>query len=369
MKQKHYKQLINVFGIIMLAISCQNRECKFAQAPTQVFLTEENMPPIEYFTLKKVELPASAQMDRWYYLHADTLLLTEQNKHPDPYLLSVYNLKTQELVAGYFTKGMGPGELISAHCIFREDEVFVIDYTQNKVAVLSIDSIALLGFDYIPTIISTDGICTEYTRCVNETLIGINDFHFYGFGYENVPEFVTVSCTDGKFPENYMPKIMKGVGPMNINMRISYFNEFTKQYIVAWRHFPYINIYDEKFNLQKQYVGPDTHMPNLIARNDDGIFFEPDSVRTRYYMMGCQTKNHIFYINDRFQGNSRNLVSVNDEVYCFDKSLNLVRRFKQKDSNAELLLPSYCEKTDNLYFEICDENTGDYVLCKCVFDK
>ena len=368
MKLKNPPQLAVVVCMFFFIASCRNKDYKFPKAPEQVFLTEENMPPVEYFTLEKVEIPEDAQTSRWFYLHADTLLFTVQNKAPNPFLLSVYNLMTNELVAGYFIKGRGPGELVSVHCIFRNDEIFVNDVTQ-KVAVLNIDSIARLLYEYKPTIISTDWY-TEYTRYVNDTLIGINDFHFYGFGYEQLPEFVKVSCLNGEIPKECFPEKMKGTGPMNINMRISYFNEYTKQYVVAWRSFPYLSVYDENFNLQKQYIGPDNYMPNLVEYNDDGVFFNIDSVRTRFYLDGCQTENYIFFINDRICGENYSSKPKNAEIYCFDKSLNLVRRLKQKDLQTKyLLLPSYCEKTGNLYFQVFDEDSGGYLLYKCVFEK
>ncbi len=111
-------------------------------------------------------------------------------------------------------------------------------------------------------------------------------------------------------------------------------------------------------------------MPNLVEYNDDGVFFNIDSVRTRFYLDGCQTENYIFFINDRICGENYSSKPKNAEIYCFDKSLNLVRRLKQKDLQTKyLLLPSYCEETGNLYFYVYDEGSDDYMLCKCVFDK
>ncbi len=367
------KTLINfvvVVTISLLAISCNNKGYEFPKAPEQVFLTEENMPPVEYFTLEKVEVPEVAEMDERFFVYADTLLITVQNRLPKPYLLSVYNLKTKKLIAGYFTKGGGPNELITAYCIFRKNEIFVVDVVQNKWVVLNIDSILSLKNNYVPTIIQTDGICTEITRCVNDTLIGINDFHFYGFGYDNVPEFVKVSCTDGKFPVGSIPKTMKNSGPMSINMRISYFNEHTRQYIVAWRNFPYIDIFDESFNLQKQYIGPDNEMPNIVESNDIGVFWSVDSIRTKYYSVGCQIENYTILLNDRFCSGRYEWKKLNPEIYCFDKSLNMVRRFKQKDEDFKsvIMFPSYCEKSGNLYFNMEDDN-NDMALYKCIFEK
>lgn len=368
MKKNIYKPITIVIGIIMLAGSCQNKSYEFPKAPEQVFLTEENMPPVEYFTLEKVGLPKGAQIDQRFNVYADTLLLTEQDKAPSPFMLSVYNLNTKELVAGYFTKGRGPGEMIAPSCVFRGSEVFVVDLALKRVAVLNIDSIAQLRYDYKPTIINTDRICTEYTRCVNDTLIGINDFHFYGFGYEQVPEFIKVSCADGKLPDNYSPKKMQGAGPANINSRISYFNNYTKQYVVAWCRFPYINIFDENFDLQKQYIGPDSYMTNL----DEDAFgvLSKDTALTLYYNGGTQTDNNLLYVNYRKSGVNMDWAPDNIEIYCFDKSLNLVRRLKQKETTKAFLFnPSYCEKTGNLYFEARNNDSGELELYRCIFDK
>lgn len=368
---KHNKILIIGFCMIMLVDSCQDKEYEFPKAPEQVFLTEENMPPIEYFTLEEVDVPKTAQMDEFYFVYADTLLFTVQNKKPNPYMLSVYNMKTQELVAGYFTKGMGPGELLSVQCVFRKNEVFVHDGSQNKLAVLNIDSVALLGNEYNPPIILTDWSCSEFPRCVNDTLIGVNKFHFYGFGYERLPEFVKISCANDNSLKGAFPEKMEGVGAANIGQRFSYFNEHTKQYIVAWAYFPYVNIYDENFRLQKQFIGPDRCMPSLKEYEGYGVHFYKDSEYSLNYAFGCQTESYTFYFNHRFQGKMPEMPKVdcvNAEVFCFDKSLNLVRRLKQKNFSTGHFYLSYCEKSGNFYFNAKNEE-GETCLYKCIFDK
>lgn len=354
---------------LLLSSSCQNKEYGIPKAPEQVFLTEENMPPVEYFTLEKVEVPKSSELDERYYVYADTLLFTLQSKIPSPYMLSVYNLKTKELVAGYFRKGSGPEELISIKCSFHENEIYAFDVTQNKVAVLNVDSIALLKYGYAPAMITLQGgDCKCFTRCEHDTLIGINQFHFYGFGCEKVPEFLKIGCSDGKIPES--SSIVDNI-PININYRIPYYNESTHQYVVAWNRFPYINIYDENFKLRKQYVGPDNYMADLIVWPDFGnMIMDRDTTSEYFYADGCQTETHIFYLNYRFWGKAYNwaTVGLNAEIFCFDSSLNLVRRLKQKDFTSTYFNVSYCEKSGNMYLNAEDED-GEICLYKCVFEK
>lgn len=369
MKRNLYKHLAIAFGVIMLAGSCQNKGYEFPKAPEQVFLTEENMPPVEYFTLEKVAVPESTELDESYYVYADTLLFTTQSKIPSPYMLSVYNMKTQELVAGYFTKGRGPGELISIKCSFHKNELFAFDVTQNRVAILNVDSIALLKYGYTPAMVTLQGgTVGNPARYENDTLVAINDYHFYGFGCERVPEFLKICCSDGIIPES--ANIVDNV-PLNINFRQLFYNKTTRQYVVAWSQFPYIDIFDENFNLQKQYVGPDNYMADLIVLPDFGnMIMDRDTTSQSFYAPGRQTENYIFYINRRFYGKRYHWETVgrDAEIFCFDSSLNLVRRLKQKDFTSTYFNVSYCEKSGNMYLNAEDED-GERCLYKCIFEK
>lgn len=355
------KAILYLISILFLVTSCRSDGYDFPKAPEQVFLTEENMPPIEYFTLEEVELPETAELSNEFYVYADTLLLTTQERRPEPYLLSVFNMKTKKMYAGYFTKGNGPGELLSIDCKFRNDEIYVYDYVRHAISIVSIDSILEKKYEYKPAIVKIEEmVCIDFIRRIKDSIVGQYVNHFYGFGCDKQPEFIKISCSDGVAS----CKRTSEINSFDVNQRRTFYNRHTNQYISEWLSFPYINIYDENFALQKQYIGPDSYMLDIVCQ--DGMLSEKDNAHTTYYGRCFQSRNHILFVNNR-EIKEHPLVPI-QEIYCFDSTLNFVRRFKQKEAIRSFGAISFCEESGDLYLNAADKD-GVRRLYKCIFDK
>lgn len=290
-------------------------------------------------------------------------------------------MNTQKVIAGYIRKGNGPNELISAWSTLHRHSLILRDGTACAVACINIDS-ALIGYVHKPIITRLEGSAHPCVF-IDEMLTMVNPYYINdGFGVNGLPEFIQYDVKTGKLLANY--KNNDKNFPANLTQRsIAYCNS---KYIAFWYCFPIITIYDKDFNLMKMYRDDKFNDPAVV--NIGGEFSELLSDGfNEFFMFGCQTENHIIAINVRgqmlksefqrkggyqwAQNNSADFTLTrckNQEIWCFDNDMNLVRRFKCSDTIGFIRSVSYNEKSKTLYINAMDEDE-EYCLYRCVFEK
>ena len=364
---------------IMVAVAVSSLAAIAQPYPTTdniVRLTDQNMPAVEYFTLEKVKLPekyANAQ----YFVYNDSVLIIINNQRPQPYVVTFYNLNTQKEIAGFFLEGTWSDRISKGGGTMYRNTLIVGDGFAHIMVRFNVDYFLTEKFAYKPAITRL----TSVRSCVfvdENTITMANPMYVNGeYGVEGVPEFIQFDAKTGKPLADYK-KNDKNF-PANLTGRsIAYSNS---KYIAFWHNFPVITIYDKDFNLLKMYRDDKFDDNEIREENKNFLMKNFDS----FFTFFCQTDNYIFACNGRGhisreefekKGGIQWIETAdftkarlkNQEIWCFDNDMNLVRRFKCKSRICFILGVSYNEKSKTLFVNAMDENEK-YCLYRCKFKK
>ena len=361
--------------IIMVAVAVGSLAAIAQPYPTTnniVRLTDQNMPAVEYYTLEKIKLP-DKYVNAEYHVYNDDIVIIINYKNPQLYVVSFYSLSTKKEIAGYFRKG----ELVMATGDLRCNNLIVRDGVLHIASQLNIDSVLIYGYAYSPTVtqLSSGHSCVY----VGENTITMTNPQYVndGYGVEGLPEFVQYDARTGTPLADYK-KNDKNY-PSNLTQRsIAYCNS---KYIAFWDNFPIITIYDKDFNLLKMYRDDkfkDTEVveeySELLAKDIEGFF--AFAGQTDNYILAYNGRCHVTreeFLKKRgyqwAETDDFNLTRFkNQEIWCFDNDMNLVRRFKCKNKLGFIRNVSYNEKSNILYINAKDAN-DEYCLYRCKFDQ
>lgn len=380
MKFKIETFIIALF-VLLFATSCkQTNKTPYPTTDNVVLLTDENMPAVEYFTLEKIDLPEKYADDS-YYVYNDSVVIIVDSEHPDPFIVTLFNLNTKEEIAGYFKKGNGPNEMISVMAKRHRNYLHLIDLGTHAASRLNIDSALTKGFDYKPVIIDLEcPLIDDFVYSGQDTIIMVNQMYINdGYGVSNLPEFIKYDAKTGDLLNDYKRNEVN----MPANMIQRSIVNLGNKYAVLWGTLPIITIYDQNLNLVKLYRDSKYKDPDILVY-DEGLPMLAVDGFSLFFSLNCQTDNYFFAQNIRHQmtgtefgrkGGIKWLSSEDarfgrykdTEIWCFNNNAELVRRFKSRE-NIILHRSSYNEKTGKLYVEAKDkdEETNLYL---CVFDK
>lgn len=326
----------------------------------QILLKEDSLPPIEYFTLEKVEVPTFGNM---FFVCEDSILITVNSQRPKPYIISFHNLNTKEFIAGYIKKGSGPGEMIGVNAELKNKELCIEDLQQNCITRINIDSVLEKKMAYNLSITSIKDGYTGVSFYYNntDTITLINTWFINGFGAKNIPEFIQIDAKTGKPLKKY--KQNEDNFPYNVCLRSVFFDEKSNQYIVPWSKFPVISIYDRNLCLKKQYIGPDNVEINL--KQDEWGNIKETGGNTYYYQAPTQENNKILLVNQLCKNLISDDLEAMSEIWIFDVNNGIERRLKCAHEHGQLYSLSYSEKTNTIYVMDYDEGC----LFKCVINN
>ncbi len=336
------------------------------------------MPTVEYFTVEEITLPEK-YADAQYYVYNDSIAIIINNRHPQPYFVTFYNLKTKKEIAGYLKKGNGPNELISASAKMHCNYLIVRDGSSHAITRLNIDSVLMKKQAYNPTIVRLADYTHDGVYVGNNVITFPNPMYISeDFGVKGLPEFVQYDATSGKPLADYKQNDKNF--PANLTQRtIAYCNS---KYVAFWYKLPIVTIYDKDFNLLKMYRDDKFNDPKVVTIGESELL--PDGFDD-FFLFGCQTNNFIYAINGRGQMQRAeverkggmewittpefNLTRFKDqEIWCFDTNVNLIRRLKCSTTISFISCISYNEKTKQLFITASDEDE-EYCLYKCILKK
>lgn len=374
--------MLTIALLVLLFGSCKQISINTHPYPTTdniVLLTDGNMPPIECFSTEKVELPeeyANAE----YYVYNDSVVVIVNSTHPSPYMVTFYNLNKQNVIAGFFTKGRGPDEFISVMAQMHRNCLYIRDGNSYALSCLNIDSVLIKGDSYKPAIVRMENMMSAFVYVGGDTITMTNKMYINdGFGVEGLPEFIQFDAKTGTQLTDYKQNDKNF--PANLVQRsLVYCNS---KYVAFWNCFPIITIYDKDFNLVKMLRDNKMKDPDVVIDEGDGALLA-DGLNS-FFTFGCQTDDYVFVQNLRCQigndeikrrGGLKWRMSddyffgkfENEEIWCFDNSMNLVRRFKCVDRRRVIAKTSYNEKSKNLFVTATDDEK-EYCLYKCVLKE
>ncbi len=369
-----------IVALLCVCNSCtQSSVTPYPTTKNIVRLTDKNMPEVESFSLEKVSLPeeyANAE----YHVYNDSIAIIVNYNHPQPYIVTFYNLNTQKEIAGYFKKGQGPDELITATGSMHHNYLIVRDGTIQAVSRLDVDSVLLKRNEYKPAITLLGGKTSSCVFVDENTITMANPYYINdGFEVEGLPEFIQYDAKTAEPLANYKQNDKNF--PANVTLRsIVYCNS---KYIAFWYKYPVVTIYDNDFNLVKMY------RDDIFKDNDEIGKVKPSMLIASgfddFFIFCNQTENYIISTNGRWQmsaselsenGGNQWMKSIdfimtrfgNQEIWCFDNDMNLVRRLKCSDTIGFISSVSYNEESKTFYISAMNEDE-EYCLYRCIFKK
>ena len=359
--------LKNVSLFLFLIVAACNKEdnknyINFVDPKDQVILTEENLPPVEYFSLERIDV--SDIIGERFFVYADSILISINKKNPEPYIISFYNLLTKEFVAGYIKKGNGPGEMISASPNLVDKNLYIEDYNKNCITIINIDSVLEKKALYYPKITYIQDGYSGTSSIFNnqDTITLVNTWFINGFGARDIPEFVQIDAITGEPLKKY--KKNNSNYPFNVCLRSLFFDSQNNRYIVPWMKFPVISIYNRDFQLEKQYIGPENVDIDLYSDEYENL--HEAGANTFYYTSSSQVDDKILLVNYRCRKKVYDeYKKIKPEIWVFDVKTGVERRLKCVHDHGELYCLSYYGATNNIY--VMDYDDGE--LYKCVLEK
>lgn len=345
---------------LLLFYSCSNSE----KSDKIVYLTEEDLPPVQPIEFEKIDLPEDECMDSYYYVYHDSVLVT-MHRTPDPYWLTIMNLNSKEVLSNYIIKGNGPEKMIFCYNSLRDNRLIVSDPRQVRMKIFNLDSIMQLNKTYNPQMYYQDNSEYKDVDVLTDTsFIFYNRWYFDNCSKEanmDIPELI-VTGKDAKF--TYNPPAEATIDGYISNTYI-FTNLDRQRTFIAYACKPQFTILNSSLDTIKIVCGPE---PVEIVDNGKLERYFSGEFVNEYIGLSFSTKNYIFAINSRIHNVSRKDLKEarknNPELFKFDWDGNVVARYKIGECYN---LSGFSETTNTLYVTKFDED-GELCLYKAQLD-
>lgn len=247
----------------------------------------------------------------------------------------------------------------------RNNRLDLTDGQCHSLVSINIDSILIHKFDYWPNIVHIDCLPMDYIFN-KDTLVVANPFFVNGYGVsKEVPEFMKYDSHSGIALEKNVQN--EECYPINTCSRNIFYNGKHNQYVEFWNRFPIMNIYNQNFELIKQYRGYESDEVKFGFM--ESMIMPIGEFRSSFFGYGCQTSKYIYVINDQMPKYDKDTEDYsNQEIWCFDYDYHIKRRLKPKDFTIPTFLMTCNDETDNIYICAFDDE-GEFALFKLNFES
>ncbi|MCQ2237040.1 MAG: hypothetical protein MJZ18_08630 [Bacteroidales bacterium] len=334
-------------------------------------MKEDNLPPIEYFTLEEVELDNTAKT--FAYVYKDKFIVKCQ-RDCSP-VVSILDYHTHKEIASYFNRGDGPQDLLCPYARVREDQIMIYDGMLRRIASLSPSLILKEKSNYYPQITYLKSSVPQFFDFIDhKTILLYNFMYKEGFDVgDNVPEFFVIDANSGNIKNEVIEPNGKYY-PMNVTGGEIINCPQSNFIYVAYQDEPRIKIMDKNLKTIKTILGPEENDMEYVIKGFE--FYHNPERASNFYSSSCATKNYCVFINDRAYkidgGEARDGLtpSPRQEIWVMNSNGEILRRLKQKDPSKakKMLLISYCEETDTFHVNAADED-DEFCLYKCIVEK
>lgn len=341
---------------IVFVYSCNREENCDSQT---IFLTEDNMPSIQYLEVERIELPEELFLKTRFLIYQDSILLAINEDLPNPGFLTIMNLQTKKIIGNFYSRGDGPGEVLGIYGYLDHKYLMISDYPTGRKSIFNIDSALILRENYHPQLFNA-GLCWDSFCCFSDTSLLVYNQYFTEdakeFNTNDVTKELFVSDMHGSHEEILLPNDRIFNGSCGAFVRA---NENIRRIVCAYSRCPKYKFLDYDMNITKVIYGPDDHT-NIQYGSYDGLNLGIINGMHSYNTTIASNDNYVFVFNERIidmlaglteQSISQQLIDQvieNGELYQFDWDGNMVGRYKLRD-NAILKI-SISEDSRTLYF-------------------
>ncbi len=346
--------------IVLIAItSCTNNARKYTNP---VFLKEKDLPPLQQLQCEQIDLPADLYCDFSYVYH-DTLFIAINQLSPNPYFITIYNMKNWEVVGNYYMKGNGPNELLSLFCWLKNDHLLVQDYMNYNYYQICIDSALAEGDKY-----HARSITLEFTNSAmlsdSETVV-LNKYYFDGANGFSVPDTVKEFYKiDMNHPERNHICMQNQYLASNVNFCNLLANQKRKLIFCGYGKRSKCAIMDYDFNVMKTIVGPDNDDVEFLLDKLFGYEIVTRDMSSFYSGYACCDDEFVYIANHRVHKiPTETYLKMRrpTEIFKFDWDGNLVGRYKKGGNEIKTI--SISESQNVIYMHTTDED-GELALYK-----
>lgn len=362
------RNVIIVSVLLLPLISCSKIEKTNGQVEV-VQLTEESLPPVQPLKLEKMDISEDYSMGASCFVYQDSVLLVLKDGDPYPlkYMLTLVNMNTGEKIGEYFTRGKGPGELLSALGRLTHNYLDICCYTTRKLVAFNIDSAIMLGNGYCPKIVDAQGILINEWASVNDTSFLLSNSFYADSKISKpnslLPEFYTVNIGGSTSPK-YDLKDYKDIRYLtsDVYTQTISINKEKKRMICCYMCQPCIKIFDKDLNVIKKIEGPEPDDVKYAPKDGYMFFMDGDGV-THYYTAAFCDNENIFVTNRRNRKctemqNYAEIENEKREIFRLDWEGNVIARYNAKGKNVVRV--SYSKNSNTLYLWVYDEDRAMY---------
>jgi len=366
------KKFFAIISLLLSIISCSNVDNSNGQFEI-VALEEDALPIIQPLQLEKIDLLEDYTMgDGDCIIYQDTILIVLKDGDPYPltHILTLVNMNSGQKIGEYFTRGMGPDELLSELQRFSHNHVDINCYTTGKLVSFNIDSAIVYGNDYKPNIIQPTNYSFGEWSSMDDTLfLTSNSFYFDGDIKEckenaKLPEFYWYSKS-GKFTPEYKESDYRKIKYMTSDVSGSTIsiNKKKNRVVCCYLHQPIIKVFDSNLKLIKIIKGPEPDDGKYIPIKDmNFIYFDENVGNNYYYSLATCDDDNIFVINNRIHKykdgpyHFSEKKCQNTEIFRLDWNGNVIGRYSAK--GKEIFYGNYSKNSNSLYLWTNEDGEG-----------
>lgn len=363
---------ISSFIIFLITIGCCHSKPQTSEFEV-VQLSENTLPPLIPLKLEKIELPEDYTMgiNRCYVYHDSVLLILKTgDPYPLTHLLTIVNMNSWEKIGEYFTRGQGPGELLSAIGFLSNNYLDINCYVTGKIIPFNIDSAIIKGNNYNVNVITPkENIIADYCSINDSLIFATNMFYFDGcekFKTKDIPEFIKIHKNGTLTPEFRINKKTKNF-PGNVTGCELSINKEKKRIICCYHFQPCIKIYDMDLNQIMQINGPEPNDGKYKVEDNGMLYFDYDKGTNHYYRQSFCDSNNIFVLNRRNHNDTSlgsefiDIEKETTEIFRLDWNGEIIGRYSAK--GYEILNTSFCKNSKTMFLYL-KNNEGERLLCK-----
>lgn len=354
--------------LLVIFVSCNILENPKVVCET-LTLTEETMPPVQPLKLEKMDIPEDYLMGcASCVIYQDSILLALKDVDPYPltHMLNVINLNNGDIIGEYFTRGKGPGEVLSMLGRLSNNYLDIYDYTTRKLIPFNIDSAITYGNSYRPNIINVNDVRFNEWASINDTSFLVSN-SFYAESNickENslLPEFYEINMDGSTRPKIDMAdyKKIKYMTSHVYTQTIS-INKGKMRIACCYEFQPCIKIFDKNLNVIKKIDGPEPDDTQYEPR-DGYMYFPRDAGKSSYYGAATCDDENIFVTNCRtykcMNDDYSDKKNENREIFHLDWEGNVIARYSAKGKNVVRV--SYSKSSNTLYLWVYEDDRTMY---------
>ena len=353
---------ISITSIIFLSIlfvGCDNKQNSFLPSDKVVYLTEDNIPPLQKILFEKIDISEDLSYASSFYVYRDTLLVLAHNI-PNPYWLTFMNMKGDSVIAQYLKKGNGPNDMLCNFTNMHNNRLLYDGCVTNKLTIFNLDSVLRKGQSYMPQI-----HWLSNSRYVSFDMLTDTSFVFYNYWYlenggekinKGVPELVVT----GK-DANYSYEPPHNVTVVNIVSGANVLSDINRKRVFVAHHCkPQFTLLNSDLDTLKIICGPEPIEKYKYEDKGDFGGLWP-ILYNEYTLRSITSDNYIFVWNRRIHNIKREDIDEyrdnhKPEIFKFDWDGNLLARYQ--DINIDVLheLSGFSEESNTLYLTAWGEN-------------